>query len=192
MKAGCIGWPFLSPSVFDSFNWVQVPLTDSEAALALQALHIAQGQSPLLGPSAGIHPFYQHLLCHHRKHKLHGTLCPSTCGERARICSLFLSREAQPAPGVDPCLPLCISTRAGGTFASGKRNDTGSDIPAVRLGDVDQRTRIPAGVFAGLALLSGPSLWAGLLDTGTLPGFSSGEWKQGSHLKHEEQSAICF
>src|SRR5215813_13992613 len=29
------------------------PLTDSEATLALQALHIAQGNAPLLGPQPG-------------------------------------------------------------------------------------------------------------------------------------------
>src|SRR5512132_1729343 len=29
------------------------PLTDSEATLALQALHIAQGKTPLLGPQPG-------------------------------------------------------------------------------------------------------------------------------------------
>ena len=29
------------------------PLTDAEAALALQALHIAQGQAPVLGPQPG-------------------------------------------------------------------------------------------------------------------------------------------
>src|SRR5574338_266423 len=29
------------------------PLTDSEATLALQALHLAQGQAPLLGPQPG-------------------------------------------------------------------------------------------------------------------------------------------
>src|SRR5512134_4013016 len=51
------GWLYwLAFLIALGFRFIQLgasPLTDSEATLALQALHIAQGQAPLLGSQPG-------------------------------------------------------------------------------------------------------------------------------------------
>lgn len=142
------------------------PLTDSEATLALQALHLAQGQAPLLAPQPGYILLTSIFFSVINATNFMARFLPAIVGSALVFVPYVLRKKIKPQPAlvlaflvaVDPGL-VALSRQAGGTmlavafllFAWGMWMD---------------RRLVPAGTFAGLALLSGPSLWAGLLTLG--------------------------
>jgi len=161
------GWLYgLAFLIAAGFRFVQLgasPLTDSEATLALQSLGIARGESPLLGPQPLYILFTSVLFAVIETTNFLARFWPALAGSLLAFVPLFFREQLKPRPAlilafliaIDPGL-VAVSRQANGTilavtfllFAGG-----------FWLG----RRLIPAGIFAGLALLSGTSLWAGIL-----------------------------
>ncbi len=140
-----------------------VPLTDTEATLALQALALANGENPLLSPQPGYIlltsiPFYLF-----ESTNFLARLFPALAGsllvfapyffreklaERVALLSTFLIAIA---PGL-----IALSRQASGTML------------AITFGVFawamwHEKRPQAAGIFAGIALLGGASVWMGLL-----------------------------
>lgn len=142
------------------------PLTDSEAALGLQALHIAQGRGSLLGPQPGYILFTSILFAIIESTNFMARFIPAIVGS-ALIFVPFFFREMigrRPAMilaflfAIDPGL-VALSRQAGGTMLA-------VTFVLFAWAMWIHRRAVPAGIFAGLALLSGPSVWAGLFTLG--------------------------
>ncbi len=143
-----------------------MPFTDAEAAPALQALHIAQGLKPTLSP----HPFY--ILSTSILFFLYGggtdflgRLMPALVGSSLVFAPLLFDR-IKPRPGL--ILAFFIALDPGLTSLS---RQAASSIFAVTFlifawGFFSKNKPGLAGFFAALALLSGASIWAGLLSLG--------------------------
>lgn len=150
------------------------PLTDSEATLALQALHIAQGQAPLLGSQTGYILLTSILFAVINSTNFMARLIPALMGSTLVFAPYFFRDKIKPRPAlilaflfaIDPGL-VALSRQAGGTMLA---------VAFLLFAWAMWRNQrlIPAGVFAGLALLSGPSLWAGLLVLGLTSLFLQG------------------
>ncbi|MBI5944880.1 MAG: hypothetical protein HY864_10975 [Chloroflexi bacterium] len=143
-----------------------VPLTDAEALPALQALHIAQGLKPALSP----HPFY--ILSTSIFFFLYGggtdflaRIAPALAGSLLVFAPLFLQR-IKPRPSlilafftaIDPGLVALSRQAASPIFAI--------TFLLLAWGFYSQNKPRLTGFFAALALLGGPSVWAGLLGLG--------------------------
>ncbi len=155
-----------------------LPLSDYEAGWALQALHVIQGLQPAIGPN----PAYVHLtailfyifgptdfLARFWPALAGCTLVLAAWPLRARIGrvpALILAFGVAIDPGL-----VAMSHLAGGPMLA----ITCLVLTALLWMD-DHRAA--AGFFAGLALLSGPSIWLGLLGLGLAWAFGSGIGKQ--------------
>jgi hypothetical protein len=140
-----------------------VPLSDFEAGWALQALHITQGLKPAIGPN----PAYVHLTA--VLFSIFGAtnflarFWPALAGTALVLAPWFLRQRIGRLPAIllafglalDPGL-VAMSHLAGGPMLA-----VCSLVLAALAWIYDRRAL--AGVFAGLALLTGPSLWFGLL-----------------------------
>ncbi|HEX9839955.1 MAG TPA: hypothetical protein VGA72_11435 [Anaerolineales bacterium] len=150
------------------------PLTDSEATLALQALHIARGTNPLLGPQPGYILFTSIFFAIIESTNFMARFVPAIVGSTLVFVPYFFREKIKPRPALilaflfafDPGL-VALSRQAGGTILA---------VTFLLFAWVMwiNRRAVPAGIFAGLALLSGPSLWAGLLALGLTWVFSQG------------------
>jgi hypothetical protein len=143
-----------------------LPLSDGEAEWALQAFNVAQGMRPLLGPQ----PIY--ILPTSLLFFLFGAsnflarFIPTLAGS-ALVLFPYLFRQRLRAV---PSLLLAFFLALDPGLVSLSRQ-AGSLIPALTFlllawafwWRARPRT---AGIFAGLALLSGPALWAGLFGLG--------------------------
>ncbi|HLA06383.1 MAG TPA: hypothetical protein VJ022_02990, partial [Anaerolineales bacterium] len=142
------------------------PLTDSEATFAIQALRIAQGAAPLLGPQPAYIHFTSILFAITESTNFMARLIPALVGSALVFVPSFFREKIKPHPALilaflfafDPGL-VALSRMANGTILAGT-------FLLFACGMWIHRRTIPAGIFAGLALLSGPSLWAGLLTLG--------------------------
>lgn len=164
------GWLFwLAFLIALGFRTIQLgasPLNDSEATLALQALHIAQGKAPLLGPQPGYILFTSILFAIIESTNFMARFVPALVGSTLVFVPYFFRDKIKPLPAlilafffaVDPGL-VALSRQANGTIL-------GVTFLLFAWGMWRHQRAIPAGIFAGLALLSGPSLWAGLLALG--------------------------
>jgi len=140
------------------------PLTDVEAAPALQALHIAQSLKPALSP----HPFY--ILSTSILFFLYGggtnflaRLIPALIGSMLVFAPLLFVERIKPRPSL--ILALFIALDPGLVSLS---RQAASPIFAIAfliftLGFFYKNRADLAGFFAALALLSGPSVWVGIL-----------------------------
>jgi hypothetical protein len=164
------GWLFwLAFLLALGFRIVQLgasPLTDSEATLALQALHIAQGKAPLLGPQPGYILFTSILFAIIESTNFMARFVPAIVGSMLVFVPYYFGEKIKPLPAL--ILAIFIAVDPGLVALSRQANGT---ILAVTFllfawGMWRNQRAIPAGIFAGLALLSGPSLWAGLLTLG--------------------------
>lgn len=143
-----------------------LPLDDNEAVWALQAFNIAQGTQPLLGSQ----PIY--ILPTSALFYLLGSsnflarFIPALTGGLLILVPYLFRERLKPVPSLllafflalDPGL-ISLSRQAGSLMPS---------LTFVLLAWAfwwNERPRA-AGVFAGLALLSGPAVWAGLLGLG--------------------------
>lgn len=143
-----------------------LPLTDSEADLALQSLHLAQGRSPLLGPQPGYILLTSVLFAVIDGTNFLARFLPAIAGSALVFVPWFFRDRLGSLSAlilaflfaIDPGL-VALSRQASGTMLAAAFLLFGWAM--WRHGRL-----IPAGIFAGLALLSGPSLWAGLLVLG--------------------------
>jgi hypothetical protein len=143
-----------------------MPLTDAEAEPALQALQIAQGLRPALSP----HPFY--ILSTAILFFLYGggtdflaRLIPALVGSALVFAPLLVER-IKPRPSL--ILAFFIALDPGLTAIS---RQVASPILAITFlifawGCFSKDKPRLTGFFAALALLSGPSIWMGLLSFG--------------------------
>jgi hypothetical protein len=145
-----------------------MPLADAEAAPALQALRIAQGSVTALAP----HPFY--ILSTAVAFFLYGggtdflaRLIPALIGSLLVFAPLlFDEKRLRPRPGL--ILAFFIALDPGLTALS---RQAASPIFAIAFlvlaaACFDKNKHGLAGFFAALFLLSGPSIWPGLLGLG--------------------------
>ena len=140
------------------------PLTDDEARWALQALGVAQGTRPLLGSQ----PAYVLLTSVLFYGLGAGTnflarLIPALTGSALVLVPSLFAQRLKPRPSV--ILAFLLALEPGLVALS---RQAGSGILAITFallawGFWEKRRVAWAGVFAGLALMSGPMLWAGLL-----------------------------
>ncbi|MGB7873435.1 MAG: hypothetical protein WBL25_03550 [Anaerolineales bacterium] len=142
------------------------PLSDIEAEWALQAFNVVQGTRPLFGPQ----PIY--ILPTSVLFYLFGTsnflarFIPALAGGAMILVPYLFRRRLRPVPGL--LLAFFLALDPGLVSLS---RQAGSLIPALTFVLLawafwwNERPRA-AGVFAGLALLSGSAVWAGLLGLG--------------------------
>src|SRR5689334_3425855 len=164
------GWLYwLAFLVAIGFRFIQLgasPLTDSEANLALQALNIARGTNPLLGPQPAYILFTSVLFSIIKSTNFMARVIPALAGSALVFVPYFFREQLKPRPAlilaflfaIDPGL-VALSRQANGTMLA-----VTFSLFAVAMWN--SRRLIPAGIFAGLALLSGTSLWAGLISVG--------------------------
>lgn len=141
-----------------------MPLADAEAAPALQALRIAQGENPALAP----HPFY--ILSTSVMFFLYGggtnflaRLLPALVGSLLVLAPLLFDDRLKPRPSL--LLAFFIALDPGMVAIS---RQVASPIFAIAFvifafGFLNKHKPALASAFAALAILSGPSIWFGVL-----------------------------
>lgn len=142
------------------------PLTDSESRLALQALHIAQGQETLLGPQPAYILFTSILFLVIESTNFMARFVPAIVGSLLVFAPYYFRENLKPLPALilaflfafDPGL-VALSRQASGTILA-------LTFLLFAWGMWRNGRAILAGIFAGLALLSGPSIWSGVLMLG--------------------------
>jgi hypothetical protein len=164
------GWLYwLAFLIALGFRFIQLgaaALNDSEAGFALQALQIAQGKVPLLGPQPAYILFTSVLFLVIESTNFMARLLPALAGSALVFVPYFFRDRLKPLPALilaflfsfDPAL-VAISRQASGTILA-------VTFLLFTWGMWRNGRAIPAGIFAGFALLSGPSLWSGLLMLG--------------------------
>ena len=164
------GWLYwLAFLIAFAFRIIQLganPLTDSEAMLAMQALHIAQGENPLLGPQPAYILLTSILFAIIESTNFMARFIPALAGSALVFAPYFFRDKLKPRPAlilaflfaIDPGL-VALSRLAGGTILA-------VTFTLFAWAMWTHRRLVPAGILAGLALLSGTSLWAGLLTMG--------------------------
>ena len=161
------GWLYgLAFLIALGFRLIQLgasPLSDSEGALAMQAFRISLGQDPLLGPQAIYILPTSILFAVIESTNFMARLIPALAGSVLALAPLFFREQLKPRPAlilaflvaIDPGL-VALSRVAGGTILA-------VTFLLFAAAMWMHRRLIAAGILAGLALLSGPSLWAGFL-----------------------------
>ncbi|PWB71113.1 MAG: hypothetical protein C3F07_15135, partial [Anaerolineales bacterium] len=164
------GWLYwLAFLIALGFRLIQLgaaPLTDSEAGLALQALHIAQGKAVLLGPQPAYILLTSILFLITEATNFTARFLPAVIGGSLVFVPYFFREKLKPRIAIvlafliafDPGM-VALSRQAGGTILA---------VTFLLFAWAMWRDgrALPAGIFAGLALLSGPSIWSGLLVLG--------------------------
>jgi len=161
------GWLYgLAFLIALAFRFIQLgasPLTDSEASLALQALHIAQGKIPLLAPQPAYIIITSIFFLITESTNFVARFAPALAGSALVLTPWFFREKLKPRPALilalffafDPGL-VALSRQASGTILAV------TFLLFAWAMWMNGRT-IPTGIFAALALLSGPSIWSGLL-----------------------------
>lgn len=141
----------------------RLPLNDGEAGLALQALSLSQGQQVLIDP----HPAYLMLttawMSLFEASDWTARFWPALAGSLLALTPLFFRRWLGRLPAVilafffviDPTL-LAVSRTAGSTALA-------LFFVVAGLGLLLSRRYILVGIAAGMAVLSGPAAWPGLV-----------------------------
>ncbi len=144
-----------------------LPLSDTEATLALQALGVAQGTHPILGSQPAYILLTSILFyCLGAGTNFLARLIPALVGSTLALVPALFAHRLRPRPAVilaflfavEPGL-VSLSRQAGGGILA-------VAFPLLAWGLWENRRPAWAGVCAGLALLSGPFLWEGLLGLG--------------------------
>ncbi len=164
------GWLYgLAFLIALGFRFIQLggaPLTDSEARLALQAFQLAQGESPLLAPQSAYILFTSVFFAIIESTNFMARVVPALAGSALVFAPYFFREKLKPRPAlilaflfaIDPGL-VALSRLSGGTMLA---------VTSLLFawGMWINRRISAAGIFLGLALLSGPSVWSGLLILG--------------------------
>ena len=172
-----------------------MPLTDAEAAPALQALHISQGAKPPLSP----HPFY--ILSTSVLFFLYGggtnflaRLMPALIGSLLVFAPLLFNERLTLRPRPSLILAFFIALDPGLTALS---RQAASPIFAIAFllfawAFINKNKPSLGGFFAALALLSGPSIWYGLLGLGITWAINQGLQSRRSSKPAPELETIAF
>jgi len=140
-----------------------MPLTDSEATLALQAHHLALGKNILLAPQPAYILFTTIFLAVIESTNFMARVVPALTGSMLIFGPYILREKIKPRPAV--ILAFLIAIDPGLTALS--RQSNGAILAVTFLifayGLWTNRRLTAAGIFLALALLSGPSIWSGLL-----------------------------
>ncbi len=160
------GLAFLIALAFRLIQLGASALTDSEGALAMQALRVSLGQNPLLGPEPIYVLLTSVLFAVIESTNFLARLIPALAGSALVFAPFFFREKLKPRPAlilafllaIDPGL-VALSRLASGTILA-------VTFLLFAWAMWLHRRLIPAGILAGLALLSGVSLWAGLLSLG--------------------------
>src|SRR5512138_1275544 len=131
------------------------PLTDSEASLALQALHIVQGKAPLLAAQPGYILLTSIFFAIINSTNFMARIVPALVGSTLVFAPYLFREKIKPQAAVitafffaiDPSL-VAMSRHAGGTILA-------VTFLLFAWGLWLNHPAIAAGIFAGLALLSG-------------------------------------
>lgn len=186
------GWLYgLAFLIAIGFRYIQLgaaPLTDSEAALALQALGIARGESPLLSPQPAYILFTSIFFAVIESTNFLARFIPALVGSILVFVPYFFRDKLHPRSAL--ILAFLFAFDPGLVAFSRQANST---ILAVTFllftwGMWRNARFIPAGIFAGLALLSGPSLWAGLLSLALTWFFLSRKISDNTHRTADQSS----
>lgn len=143
-----------------------LPLGDTESAWALQALNVAQGTHPLLGSQSIYILPTSALFYMFGSSNFLARFVPALTGGLLILVPYLFRRRLEPVPGL--LLAFFLALDPGLISLS---RQAGSLMPALTfllLAWAFWWNKRPqgAGIFAGLALLSGPAVWAGLLGLG--------------------------
>lgn len=142
------------------------PLTDPEAALALQAFSLARGEATILAPQPAYILFTSVLFTIIESTNFLARFLPALAGSALVFLPYFFRDKLKPPAAL--ILAFFLAFDPGLVALS--RQATGAMLAVTFLfltwGLWKSGRRIPAGISAGLALLSGPSIWAGLLTIG--------------------------
>jgi hypothetical protein len=157
------GLAFLIALGFRLIQLGAAPLTDAEATLALQALHIAQGKAPLLGSQPGYVLPTSLLFAVIGSTNFMARALPALAGSVLVFLPHFFKDVLKPRAAlllallisIDPAL-VALSRQSGGTMLA-----VTSLFFAWAMW-MNERP-ISAGILAGFALLAGPSVWAGVV-----------------------------
>lgn len=141
----------------------ELPLTDAEARLALDALHISQGQSPALGSHIAYTNLTAVLFFVFGSFNFLARFWPALAGTALVLVPLLLRDRT----GSRSALILAFFFAIDPAFVALSRQ-AGSPILAVTTsllaaGFWIRRQQRLAGICLALALLSGPALWAGIV-----------------------------
>lgn len=164
---GWLYWlAFLIALAFRLIQLGATPLTDSESQFALQALRIAQGENPLLGPQPAYILFTSVLFLVTESANFMARFVPALAGSLLVFTPYHFREKLKPLPAL--ILAFLIAFDPGLVALSRQANGT---ILAVTFllfawGMWRNGRAVPAGIFAALALLSGPSVWSGVLILG--------------------------
>lgn len=139
------------------------PLTDTEAQLAFQALSLARGESPLLAPQPAYLLFTAFLFFITQATNFTARLLPALAGSVLVFAPRLFRDRLKPLPALllafllsfDPAL-TALSRQANGAILA-------LTCFLFAWGMWRNGRPLPAGIFAALALLSGPSAWSGIL-----------------------------
>ena len=144
----------------------RAPLSEAEATLALQALGLARGQEMLLGP----HPAY--LLFSGAWMFLFGSgnavarFWPALMGGLVALAPVFFRVQLGRRPALLLALFLAIDPGLVALSRQAGSQSLAVTFLLLALGLWLARRPAWAGAMAGLALLSGPQIWPGLLALG--------------------------
>ena len=141
----------------------ELPLTDSEARLALDALHIVQGQSPALSSHVAYTNLTAILFFMFGSSNFLARFWPALAGSALVFVLLVFREQIRPRPAVilafffviDPAF-VALSRQAGSPMLA-------VTCSLLAAGFWFRRQPRAAGIFLALALLSGPAFWPGLL-----------------------------
>lgn len=171
------------------------PLTDSEATLALQSLAIARGENPLLAPQPVYILFTAVLFAITESTNFLARFLPALAGSALVFVPYFFRDKINPRPALilaflfafDPGL-VALSRQANGTILA-------VAFLLFAWAMWNHKRLVAFGIFAGLALLSGPSLWAGLLTLGLtrlfIQGIKPGATEGQSPIEIQESSTLA-
>jgi hypothetical protein len=139
------------------------PLTDSEAQFALQAFQIAQGKAVLLAPQPLYILFTSFIFLVTEAANFTARFLPALVGSTLVFVPGYFREKLRPAAAL--ILAFLISFDPGLTALSRQSNGTIFAVTFLLFawGMWRNERFIHAGIFAGLALLSGPSIWSGIL-----------------------------
>lgn len=164
---GWLYWlAFLIAIAFRFAKLGAAPLTDSEARLALQAFHIAQSQAQLLAPQPAYILFTSVFFAIIKSTNFMARVLPALVGSVLVFAPFYFREKIKPRAAL--ILAFFVAIDPGLVALSRQSNGT---ILAVTFllfawGMWINRRTTAAGIFLGLALLSGPSIWSGFLILG--------------------------
>lgn len=166
-RAGWLyGLAFLFALIIRLIQLGAFPLTDPEAASALQALQVAGGAHPAVGPQTAYVLLTSVLFFIFGSSNFLARLIPALIGSLLVFVPFFFQERLKPRPALILAFFLALDP---GFFALSRQAGSGILSVAFLLfawGLWEHKSQRAAGILAALAFLSGPALWPGLLALG--------------------------